>query len=308
MFDRDVEQHLQDLEELMEVQVGEAEDANNSSPTQSAGPFRQAGALLSPYRRRPQPTVQAAAASTSGAASTHHHHHQRSLSQPSSTSTSSARRPRTLSQPSTTRPGQVQRPQQVPLQRVQVTGPEVPEIEDLEHLRNHGDVGEEPVIDEEEVINMVNELSASGELFEEVISMDVDEEEILAMDDDDEEQIIRMDDADDLEAIGDVVDNPLHNNIEDPLDDDDDDDDDELPEDNIEVPVEEHEYLQILSSLCKDWILIEVSHRVSKEASSQYWKLANQMFHHLYNTKGNIRRKIPQLPHLRRKVYNDNVP
>ena len=68
------------------------------------------------------------------------------------------------------------------------------------------------------------------------------------------------------------------------------------------------DYLEILQNLVKDWILIEIEHRVSKKASNEFWRLSNTMFHQMYIAKGNRGRNIPQISHLREKLYKDYVP
>ena len=53
---------------------------------------------------------------------------------------------------------------------------------------------------------------------------------------------------------------------------------------------------------------IEIHHRVSKQASNDLWALANTMFHPMYVAKGEGGRKIPQISHLREKLYQSKVP
>ena len=54
--------------------------------------------------------------------------------------------------------------------------------------------------------------------------------------------------------------------------------------------------------------MIEINHKVSKEASNQFWCLANAKFHELYVAKGNRGRKIPQFFQLRDKLNEKKVP
>ena len=68
------------------------------------------------------------------------------------------------------------------------------------------------------------------------------------------------------------------------------------------------EYLRILSDLGKKWVEIEIFHKVSHEASSSFWRVANEMFHPLYVAKGNGGRKIPQFQQLRERMKKDKVP
>lgn len=55
-------------------------------------------------------------------------------------------------------------------------------------------------------------------------------------------------------------------------------------------------------------MVIETNHRVSKQASNDFWDLANRFFHPMYVAKGDGGRKIPQISHLRDKLYDDKVP
>ena len=54
--------------------------------------------------------------------------------------------------------------------------------------------------------------------------------------------------------------------------------------------------------------MVEVTHRVSKEATEQFWRLANSMFHRLYVAKGNVGKKIPQFDHIRTILYDNETP
>ena len=66
------------------------------------------------------------------------------------------------------------------------------------------------------------------------------------------------------------------------------------------------EYEDILIDLSKQWILNENGHRVSKEASECFWRIANNMFHRLHVAARG--RKVPQLAHLRNKMNDRHVP
>ena len=75
--------------------------------------------------------------------------------------------------------------------------------------------------------------------------------------------------------------------------------------------LDEHEdYRTILSSLLQDWILCEISHTISKKASNSLWKIAQAHFYKLYSAKAaqGVKRKIPKLPQLRKKMYDDYTP
>lgn len=60
--------------------------------------------------------------------------------------------------------------------------------------------------------------------------------------------------------------------------------------------------------MTEQWVGIETNHRISKEASNSFWQLANKMFPKLYATRGDEGRKIPQIPHLRKRLYDEKVP
>ena len=62
-------------------------------------------------------------------------------------------------------------------------------------------------------------------------------------------------------------------------------------------------YRNILNELSEAWVMIEINHRVSKEASNSFWSIANQMFHNLYLAKGEGGRKVPQFQHIRNNLY-----
>lgn len=53
--------------------------------------------------------------------------------------------------------------------------------------------------------------------------------------------------------------------------------------------------------------MIEINHRVSKEASNLFWRLGNALFHDLHLARGQ-RKRVPQFPHLRNKLYDTKVP
>ena len=68
------------------------------------------------------------------------------------------------------------------------------------------------------------------------------------------------------------------------------------------------DYQDILRDLSKQWLLIEINHRVSKEATNDFWSVANKMFHAMYVAKGDFGRKVPQFPVLRERLYDNNTP
>ena len=71
---------------------------------------------------------------------------------------------------------------------------------------------------------------------------------------------------------------------------------------------EMEDYKEILKKLSQQWIFLEIKHRISKVASNLLWRLANDCFHQLYLAKGNRGKRIPQMAHLRRRLYSDKVP
>ena len=87
-----------------------------------------------------------------------------------------------------------------------------------------------------------------------------------------------------------------------------DDEELDLSDSDSEVPEDVNDYMSILDNIKKQWLLTEISHHISKEASNSLWDIANAKFHELYVAKGNISRKIPKFGHLRKKLYIDNVP
>ena len=67
-------------------------------------------------------------------------------------------------------------------------------------------------------------------------------------------------------------------------------------------------YRELLADLAEKWIENEIHHKVSKEASNHFWRIANDKFHELYLAKGTIRRKVPQFSHLRDRLQQRKVP
>ena len=144
---------------------------------------------------------------------------------------------------------------------------------------------------------------------EEIVGMDDEEEDIVAINNEDE-QIVNMDDED--RVVNPNGDDALHDGNEDQHYEMDDDIEDFVPmEEDEDDDVFENgfnNYLAILTELSRQWILIEVDHRVSKQASEEFWRLANDLFPKLYDAKGDRGRKIPQFCHIRRKLYEQKVP
>ena len=61
----------------------------------------------------------------------------------------------------------------------------------------------------------------------------------------------------------------------------------------------------ILEDLAKEWLIVEMTHDVSKTASDQYWELAKSMFNKLPPKNSG---KIPTYTHIRRKLVGKNCP
>ena len=91
----------------------------------------------------------------------------------------------------------------------------------------------------------------------------------------------------------------------------DDDDDGDDGDDDIGIELDEmDDYSTILKHFTKEWLQIELDHRVSKAASAAFWNLGKQWFHRLFTIKNlqRIGRKTPGFSHLRKQLYLDYVP
>ena len=97
-----------------------------------------------------------------------------------------------------------------------------------------------------------------------------------------------------------------HDIIEDEERDDDDPGDDGSNDEFEEMD----DYSTILKHLTKEWLQIELDHRVSKAASAAFWDLGKQWFHRLFTIKKlqRIGRKTPGFTHMRKQLYQDYVP
>ena len=78
-------------------------------------------------------------------------------------------------------------------------------------------------------------------------------------------------------------------------------------EDNIE---HDNEYTKLLQSIQEKWLLVELSHTVSKAATNAFWDLATTLFVPLLDLKNRleIRRKIPKFVHVRRTLHKRYLP
>lgn len=67
---------------------------------------------------------------------------------------------------------------------------------------------------------------------------------------------------------------------------------------------------RILQSFSRDWLLSEVHHRVSKEASNSFFELGKKWIPLLADAKKKEKSetKTPQFVHLRRQLYDKNIP
>ena len=70
---------------------------------------------------------------------------------------------------------------------------------------------------------------------------------------------------------------------------------------------EEDGFSNLVEELVKEWLLIELTHNVSKHATDSFWKLALKYFPQLneYIAQGN---KILQFQQLRKKLYSSYAP
>ena len=70
------------------------------------------------------------------------------------------------------------------------------------------------------------------------------------------------------------------------------------------------DYLTILKFLSKEWIKVEIEHRVSHVASEAFWELGKKWFNRLFNAKKaqKITKKTPSFVHIRRQLHLDYVP
>ena len=67
----------------------------------------------------------------------------------------------------------------------------------------------------------------------------------------------------------------------------------------------EEEFSNILDDLVKQWLLVELTHNVSKHATETFWKLAVQFFPLLSSFNG---KKLLQFQQLRKRLYSEYVP
>ena len=66
----------------------------------------------------------------------------------------------------------------------------------------------------------------------------------------------------------------------------------------------------MLDELSKEWLLLELRHRVSKAASNDFWDLACSKFHNLMETKiaEMVYKKVPKFQNQRKKLFSMHIP
>ena len=81
-------------------------------------------------------------------------------------------------------------------------------------------------------------------------------------------------------------------------------------EEEEEAEEEEEKFEFIHKQLVDDWSLAEINHHVSKAGANELWKVADKYFHRMYKAKEReqIKRKVPQFLHTRRKLNDEHVP
>lgn len=81
-------------------------------------------------------------------------------------------------------------------------------------------------------------------------------------------------------------------------------------EDEMEDIINADDYETIYKHLSKEWLEVEINHRVSKVATNAFWDLAMEWFHRMFVAKKeqNVRKKTPKFPHIRRLLHKDYVP
>ena len=110
----------------------------------------------------------------------------------------------------------------------------------------------------------------------------------------------------------DLVDDGLGEPLDDVFDDNSDigDPGDPGSESEIEEFEDVDDYLTILQYLSKEWLKVELTHRVSQVASQQFWELGKAWFARLFAAKKiqKIVKNVPTFVHLRRQFNKNYVP
>lgn len=73
---------------------------------------------------------------------------------------------------------------------------------------------------------------------------------------------------------------------------------------------EPESYKSILKAQSVDWLMCEIDHRISNEASNELFEVAKKWFYKLYVAKENqgVSKNTPQFGWLRSKLYDNNIP
>ena len=81
-------------------------------------------------------------------------------------------------------------------------------------------------------------------------------------------------------------------------------------DDDIEIFEEVDDYSNLLQHLSREWLKVELKHRVSKVASNSLWDIARAWFYRLFKAKEmqKIKRKPPTFDHIRRQMHKESVP
>ena len=87
------------------------------------------------------------------------------------------------------------------------------------------------------------------------------------------------------------------------------DDVQEAPEsesDASEEPAPFQDFPDLVEDLAKEWLLLEMSHNVSKKASDLFWELSKRMLARLMES--GCPTKMPSFTHIRRQLVNKYCP
>ena len=174
---------------------------------------------------------------------------------------------------------------------------------------------EEPILivvphsDDDNGIHSESEVEQEEELAEVVPDVDVDMDEHIAVDVD---NINVMDSDDDYNwNVNNILPFPVDVGVEQHEAPPPDGEDNESLSDEsfIEEP-EGQNYEDLLQELKEKWIDTELDHNVSNSASNAFWRVATAFFPKLVECRHleNVKKKIPQFNHIRKKLYDENVP
>ena len=65
---------------------------------------------------------------------------------------------------------------------------------------------------------------------------------------------------------------------------------------------------EALTELSEKWIILELTHKVSKSASNEFWNLAITLMPKLFQNQQRKKKKIPQFQQLRKNLYAKHLP